>query len=69
MVSTSCSFTNIHPMGQSATHGIAGTAGCLALLLVLARVRLASKGYALRGRLASQPAAPTLSRVQLPDLG
>ncbi len=64
IVSTFCSFARICPMGGSATHGIAGTAGCLALLLVVARVRLASFS-----RLARQPTVPTLPCVQPPDLG
>ena len=64
MNSTYCSRMHVHPMGESATHGMARAAGRLALLLVIARIDLASSS-----RLAMRPAARTLPRVQLPELG
>ena len=57
-------FSNLHPMGEYATHPIARFSARLAWLLLLA-----GECHAASSRLASQAEKRTLGRVQLPFLG
>jgi len=65
MDSRCCRFLNVHRKGDHAPYVRAGTALCLA---AKANPR-DTTGIDCGLRLASQPAAPTLTHVQLPDLG
>jgi len=59
-------FLKGHRKGDDAPHARAGTADCLA---AKANPRDTPPGIDCGLRLASQLAAPTLTRVQLPDQG